>query len=95
MSNQNILYNAMEGGGQGVDLWSGMDMSTGPGAFFEGSNWFMPFNLDPPDIADDIFAGTTAGFQGGYGFGMGGPPPIGENVEVLEGGEGSEREADH
>ena len=50
-------------GGMGVD-YTGFD--TGP-----SSAWFMPFNMEPPQIGTDGGMRDDV-FGGGYGMGMGG-----------------------
>lgn len=59
---------------EGIDL-NGMDTNNTSG-FFGGNNdptsaWFMPFNMDPPEIGKDNAAGMFGDLSMGMGFGGG------------------------
>ncbi|KAI9717790.1 MAG: hypothetical protein M1812_004519 [Candelaria pacifica] len=63
-------------------IWTQMDLSgLGPGFMNDATSaWFMPFNMEPPEISDDG-SGMLAGFGGSYS--MQPPPPLRMNNTSL------------
>ncbi len=84
-ASQGINSNAMDNSmGDNNNIWNHMDMAgLGPGFMNDGTSaWFMPFNIEPPEMGDDG-SGMLAGLGSSYPLQP--PPPLEMDNPVMHG----------